>query len=248
MFDPDFPEKFQLFTASHVVTMVLIAAIWVGLPIWFRRFRDRRPDTVLRYVLAGLLVAQYLGWMLWEALVGRFTVQLSLPLNMCDLSVFLLAVLLVTRKYLMYEVLYFWALAGTLQSFVTPNITFAFPHFEFFAFYVQHGGEILAIVYLTVVARMRPRPISIAKSLVALLGLLVVVYVFNLLTDSNYMFLMADTPHPSTVTKMIKIFGEPPRHMIGLGLVAVVSLLVLYTPFAIRDLVARVRRRSGERS
>lgn len=248
MFDPDFPDKFTLFTTSHVVTMALIAVMWVALPLWFRRFKDKKPDAVLRYALAGLLVAQYLGWMLWEALTGRFTVQLSLPLNLCDLSVFLLAVLLVSRSYLLYEVLYFWALAGTLQSFVTPNITYAFPHFEFFAFYIQHGGEILAIVYLSVVARMRPRPISILKSLGALLVWLVVVYVFNLLTDSNYMFLMADTPHPSTVTKMIAIFGEPPRHLIGLGMVVAVSLLVLYTPFAIKDLVARVRRRSGESS
>ena len=55
------------------------------------------------------------------------------------------------------------------------------------------------------------------------------------------MFLMSDTPHPSTVTKMIGLFGQPPRHMIGLGIVAAVSVAILYVPFAVIDLLGRLR-------
>lgn len=47
------------------------------------------------------------------------------------------------------------------------------------------------------------------------------------------MFLMADTPHPSTVSRMIKIFGDPPLHLIGLGIIAILSHLILYSPFAV---------------
>ncbi|MBD3320558.1 MAG: TIGR02206 family membrane protein [Chitinivibrionales bacterium] len=235
IFDPGFQVKFQLFTQSHIVTMFLIAALWVMIPVVFNHRKDTTADRIFRWTLAILLVVQYLGWMIWEAATGRFTIQTSLPINLCDISNFICAALLITKNYPLYEILYFWALAGTIQSYITPNIYYSFPHFEFFAFYIQHGGEILTILYLTFVTGFRPRVISGLKAIGWLLGLIAAIYLFNYATGSNYMFLMADTPHPSTVTKMISIFGEPPRHIIGLGIVAILSVLFLYLPFAIRD-------------
>jgi hypothetical integral membrane protein (TIGR02206 family) len=241
MFDPNFPDRFELFTPIHIVTMILIAILWIAIPWAFRGKKDTRQDVLFRYLLAALLVAQYVGWMVWEAVTGRFTVQTSLPLNLCDISNFLVAILLVTTNYRWFEVLYFWALAGTIQSYITPNITFAFPHIEYIVFYIQHGGEILAILYLVFVTGLRPRPISMLKSYGLILMFVVLVYLFNLATGANYMFLMADTPQPSTVSKMIALFGEPPRHVLGLGLVSLASLFILYVPWFIVDLAKRKR-------
>lgn len=222
--------------------MISIAILWVAVPLAFRLEAAKRWDPFFRYSLAALLVGQYLVWFFWEIATGRFTVQLSLPLNLCDLSIFLCAFLLVARSYKIYEVVYFWALAGTIQSYITPNIYFAYPHLEFFAFYIQHGGEILAILYVTFVTGFRPQAISIAKSYGVLVAYLALVYLFNLAFGSNYMFLMADTPQPSTITKMIRVFGAPPMHIIGLGLVASASYLLLYAPFAVKDLVHKKKK------
>jgi hypothetical integral membrane protein (TIGR02206 family) len=236
IFSPDYPDRFSLFEPSHIAVMILIAAVWVAVPLLLHRGISDRTDRKIRYAMAAILVGQYLGWMLWEALTGRFSLQLSLPLNLCDFSNFLLAVMLVNKSRQLFDVLYFWALAGTIQSYITPNITFAFPHFEFFVFYLQHGGEILVILYFVFVLKYRPRPISIVKAYGWLLVFVIGVYIFNLATKSNYMFLMADTPNPSTITKMIALFGKPPRHMIGLSMVALVSILILYVPWVVVDL------------
>ncbi len=241
IFSPDFPDRFVPFGTAHIVTMVVIAGLWIALPLLFRKGISEKTDRRMRYVMAAVLVAQYLGWMIWEAAVGRFTIHTSLPLNLCDLTNFLLAVLLVTRSRKLFEVLYFWALAGTIQSYITPNITYGFPHFEFFVFYLQHGGEILVTLYFVFVLKYRPHAMDIVKTYGWLLALISFVYGFNLLTDSNYMFLMADTPHPSTITKMIALFGEPPRHMIGLSMVSLVSILVLYLPWLIVDVKNKKR-------
>jgi len=242
---PDFPEKFQPFSTSHVITMAIAAALWVSLPWQFRSRKDARADRVFRHTLAFVLLSQSLGFALWEALVGRFTLAHSLPLNLCDITNILCAVLLFRPTYKLYEVIYFWALAGSIQSFVTPNIAFGFPHLEFFVFYIQHAGEFLAILYVTIVLGFEPRAISIARSFGVLCAYIVLVYLFNLATGSNYMFLMADTPHPSTVSKMIALFGDPPRHVLGLGVVAAVSYAVLYAPFFIKKLVGNSRSKGG---
>ena len=235
IFNPNFTGRFELFTGYHIITMVFIALLWIIIPVVFKKSKNEKADIFFRYTLASLLLVQHIGWIIWEIITNRFTIELSLPLNLCDISNILCAILLIRKSFKMYEILYFWALAGTIQSYITPNIFFGFPHFEYIAFYIQHGGEILTILYLTIVTGFRPKAKSMIKSLVALSIFIMFVYIFNLIAGSNYMFLMADTPHPSTVTRMIKIFGEPPWHIIGLMLVTVVSILVLYAPFAIWD-------------
>ena len=236
IFSPDYPHRFQPFGIAHIVTMLMVGAVWIVVPLMFRKGVSEKTDKRFRDTMAAILVGQYLAWMIWEAIVGRFTIALSLPINLCDLTNFLLAGLLITRSERLFEVLYFWAVAGTLQSYITPNITFAFPHFEFFMFYLQHGGEILVIVYFVFVLKFRPKAVSIIKAYGWLLVLIIGVYAFNLIADSNYMFLMADTPNPSTVTKMIALFGDPPRHMLGLSMVAFASILILYAPWWVVDL------------
>lgn len=241
IFNPNFTGKFQLFTHSHIVTVILIAILWIIIPLTFKTIfkKNNKADLIFRYTLAFLLIGQYLCWIIWEIVTKRFTLEISLPFNLCDMSNFFCFILLINRSYRLYEVLYFWALAGTIQSYITPNLYFGFPHLEFIVFYIQHGGEILTVLYITIVTGFRPKVISLAKSLGVLIVFVLLVYVFNYLTGTNYMFLMGDTPHPSTVTKMIQIFGAPPRHIIGLGLVAIASHLILYAPFAIKDLITK---------
>jgi hypothetical integral membrane protein (TIGR02206 family) len=245
VFDPEFVGRFKLFTLSHLMTIALFVVLWILIPLIFRGRNSARADRVFRISLSVILVMQYLGWMLWEVMVGRFTWALSLPLNLCDFTNFLCAIVLINKNHRLFEIVYYWALAGAIQSFITPNVYFGFPHLEFVVFYLQHGGEILAILYLIFVSGYRTRPISIAKSFGALVVYVLAVYLFNLVTDSNYMFLMADTPHPSTVTKMIGLFGDPPRHMIGLGIVALFSMLILYVPFYVKDLIQKSREKQG---
>ncbi len=217
--------------------MVIWITLWISVPLFFRKNRSEKLKSYFCRLVAVLLPGQYIFMMVMELINGNFSIQKSLPLNLCDFSCFLCAVLLITKSRKLFEVLYFWVLGGTIQSFVTPNISYAFPHIEFTAFYIQHGGMILVIIYLIFVESMLPQFISVLKSIISLFLFLGIVYLFNILTGSNYNFLMADTPNPSTVTEMIALFGEPPRHLIGLGLVIFITYVVLYTPFFISDLI-----------
>lgn len=240
-FDPDFAGRFVLFDAAHITTMLLIGSTWVVVPLWLRRRADDTLNTRVCQILAGLLAVAMLGWPLWELATGRFTWQLSLPLNLCDLSSYLCIIVLLTRSHKLFEIVYFWSLAGAIQSYVTPNVFYGFPHVEFYDFYLQHGGEILAIIVLATACGLRPYPRSILLALGAMVAYVGFVYLVNLALDANYLFLMADTPQPSLVTKLIAVLGEPPRHIIGLAGVSVVSVAILYTPYLALDKLRAAR-------
>ena len=93
IFDPNSSNTFVLFTPTHIVTMILIAFIWVAVLYLNKGKNNQKSDIYFRYSFAVLLVGQYLSWMAWEALTGRFSLALSWPLNLCDISNFLCAIL-----------------------------------------------------------------------------------------------------------------------------------------------------------
>lgn len=245
IFSPQYQESFKLFSPSHIFTMLLWVALWVAVPLVMKKKGNRKTKALFAKGFGTLLILQYLGWMVWEGVTGNFTLQESLPLNLCDFSNILCAILLFTRSERFFKVLYFWVLGGAIQSFITPNISYAFPHFEFFVFYIQHGGMILVILYMLFAEGMRPHFKNVFSSLGMLILYLCMVYGCNLLLDSNYNFLMADTPNPSVVTKMIAIFGAPPRHIIGLGGICIVTYTVLYVPFFLADVISSMRKKSN---
>src|SRR2546429_5344934 len=73
----------------------------------------RRPGSWLK-VLAAVLVVDEVSW--WFFLLGGgqpgSQVALSLPLQLCDVAIFIAAAALWTRRQLVVAGTYFWGLAG----------------------------------------------------------------------------------------------------------------------------------------
>ena len=59
--------------------------------------------------------------------MGQFTPADALPMQLCDWAMFAVIAALVTLRRGVYEVAYFWGLAGTLQAILTPNLQSGFP-------------------------------------------------------------------------------------------------------------------------
>jgi len=65
-------------------------------------------------------------------------------------------VALLTRNQRAYELGYFWGLGGTLQGLLTPPLYYDYPDLQFIFFFIQHGGVVAALLYLTLGLHMRP--------------------------------------------------------------------------------------------
>ncbi len=83
--------------------------------------------------------------------------------------------------------------------------------------------------------RLRLLAVSAATSPGVMMLYNVFVYVMNLALGANGMFLMADRPQLSTVTKMIAVSADPRHRIVGLSLVAAVSVAVPCLPCALRE-------------
>ena len=129
------------------------------------------------------------GWLGWTAV---------LPLELCDAALVLAVVTLVVPRRATAEVVYFWAVSGTLLAMLTPELAWSFPRWEFIVFFGLHGLVFAAALVLVSGLGLRPRPgapfrvWAITAAWAAIVGLI------DLAFGTNYMYLrrkpLAATP------------------------------------------------------
>jgi hypothetical integral membrane protein (TIGR02206 family) len=223
-------RKFRAFSLSHIIAAccVLVA---IALIVVFRLPISQGPaDPILRWTMAVVLILNEAGLALWRVRHGLWSLQDSLPLHLCSVSVILVAVMLPLKSYAIFELTYFWAVGGALQGLVTPDVEgYDFPHWRFLTTFISHGLIVVANLYMIMVLGMRPTLLSLAKSLVVLNIYGVLALGFNRLTKSNYGFLCRKPEQPT----LYDLLGPWPWYLLSLeGLAIGISFLV-YVPFLI---------------
>ncbi|MEA3641628.1 MAG: TIGR02206 family membrane protein [Lamprobacter sp.] len=234
-----YPAPFVLFDTAHLLALALVALVGGALPLAARRWLSLSWQVHLGQLLGlMLLVQEIVGIWLRTQYYGEPWTRV-LPLHLCGLAVLLTAWTLLWRHYRAYEIVYFWAWGGALQALLTPDLRDGFPDPRWISFFIGHGLILIGVLYATLVYRFRPWPISILKSLASLALAALLIAPLNLLLDANYLFLSQKPQQAS----LMDLLGPWPWYLGSLALLALLSSLVFYLPFLIRDW--RARRTSG---
>lgn len=195
------------------------------------RWRPGGWTAVTARVISVVLIVDAVTFVVLPIVEGRWSVQTSLPLALCDVALVVAAVACWRPSLtLAVELTYFWGLAGTLQAIATPDLTVSFPHVEFFDYVVGHVGIVVAALFLTVGLGCRPRRSAPIRVFVITVAYTVVVGFFDWLTSSNYMFLERLPPRAS----LLSVLGPWPWYVVSAAGVAIVLLAVLDAPFRVR--------------
>ena len=173
-----------------------------------------------------------------SAVRGWASAQTILPMDLCDWATIAAIATLLRPNQRSYELAYFWALSGTLQALVTPELYYDFPDLRFVVFFVFHGGTIAAVLFLTFARGMRPHPASLPRVLVWSLLYLATALAVNWLFGTNFGYLSGKPTKPS----MLDMMGPWPIYIAELAGVGILYLFVLYAPFFTND---RLRPRGG---
>src|SRR6185312_9509899 len=213
---------------DHVLALLVIAVVGAVVVIAARS----SPGPWVRIaalLLAVTLVAAEIGWWIFLATTGTSEYQLAsaLPLQLCDMAIFVGALALVLRTQILIEVTYFWGLAGTLQALLTPDLPQGFPSFPYFQYYVAHGGIVIAALLLVVGMRCRPRRDAMWRVMAITFAYVAFVGAVDALSGLNYMYLRAKPPTAS----LFDLMGPWPWYLVVATGVGVVLFLILDAPF-----------------
>jgi hypothetical integral membrane protein (TIGR02206 family) len=227
-------QAFEILGTSHLVALGVLVLLNLFL-IRFRHATDRTKSTI-RWMLALILFVNEIAWHYWNYVVGRWTIQTMLPLHLCSVLVWAGALMLVTKNYRIYEFMYFMGIAGAIQALATPDIgIYGFPHFWFFQTFISHGLIVTSAIYMTVVEGFRPTWKSMLRVAVWMNIYAVIVYFINSTIGSNYLMINHKPDTPS----LLDLLPEWPIYILYMELLGVISVLLLYLPFVVKDVRSR---------
>ena len=225
---------FHAFGVAHITVIILTIALPFCLSAFVRRSRVRLVERFIAVALSGLLVGNYLTYLV---LVRRFelaTWRESLPLQLCDWAMVVVIVALLTRSKRWFEVAYFWGIGGTLQAVLTPNLPYGFPDLRFISFFVSHSGIIIGIIFMMLVHKYRPSPTAILRIFAWTELYFVIVFTIDQITGVNYGFLLHK---PEAFSLLSFLSDSRPLYLLQFHLLAWIFFGVLYLPFLMADLV-----------
>ncbi|HZB97996.1 MAG TPA: TIGR02206 family membrane protein [Candidatus Sulfotelmatobacter sp.] len=225
----------QFTTPSHLVPFlgtIVIAAVLLPLA----RKRPGKWLAAVSIILAVLLVADEVSYAIVHALVRHdYALSHDLPLYVCDTAAFVAAAALVRPHPLLVELTYFWALAGTLQGLLTPDVYFPLWTYDWWQFYGDHSLVVLAALLLVVGRRIYPRKGVVLRVAIASVAFTFLAGIADLVWGGNYMYLRSV---PGTGS-LLSIMGPWPWYIATTAALAVALLIVLDSPFW------RARRANG---
>jgi hypothetical integral membrane protein (TIGR02206 family) len=234
---PQMAQPFVLFGTAHLTAVSLAFVVPAALVAVVRPDGSRTLERAIRLSLAAILAVNWLLWMVLLHERGWLSAANVLPLNLCDWATVATIVTLLRPSQRSYELAYFWALAGTLQGMVTPDVVNDFPDWQFVLFFIYHSGIIASVLYLTFGTGLRPVPASIPRVIGWSFAYAGVAGLADWALGGNYGFLRAKQPYASVFDFM----PAWPWYIPVLFALGFASTLIYYAPWFVFDL-ARARR------
>jgi hypothetical integral membrane protein (TIGR02206 family) len=217
--------NFQLFGLTHLAILgatLLLASLLVLLQ------RRLSPSSrTIRLTLAAVLLFDTLWWDAFQIRHGQFAFPAHLPIELCDVTLYLTLIALFTLSPLAFDLAYYLALAGTSMALLTPDLWEPFPSVGTVQFFVAHGIVVVAILFLVWSRLARPRPGSITRTMLGVNLWAAFDGAIDWIYKTNYMYLRARPAHAS----LLDLFGPWPWYLLATEGVALALFILLYLPF-----------------
>jgi hypothetical integral membrane protein (TIGR02206 family) len=231
------PVPFVLFGHGHLAVLAATLIVPLVLAVTARLSGAAMIDRAIRIAFALWLIGI---WVLWFWLIfdrGWQSAQTILPMHLCDWACIAVIATMLMPNQRSYELAYFWALAGTLQGLLTPDLAVGLPDLRAIVFFGFHGAVIAGVLYLTFGSKLRPYAASLPRVIVATLGYAAMAALVDWVFNVNFGYLRAK-PAQASVLDFLAPWPWYIGELIGIGLL---SIFVFYTPWFIAD---RLRRKT----
>ena len=215
-----------MLSLEHLASVVIFALIGFIL-IRYARKQSKEKQYLIGNILAFSLAGMVILWTALKITDRGFILDHDLPFHLCNFIALFLPFFSLTRKYLFYEILLFWILAGTTQALITPDIKDSFPNYHFIKYWFVHGGLVIFILYATLIYGMRPTWKSVIKSFIALQVYLLLMFLLNAFTGANYFYVN----HKPESASLLDYFGEWPYYLFFTELILLPYFFLIYLPF-----------------
>jgi hypothetical integral membrane protein (TIGR02206 family) len=221
-------SAFQLFGISHILILSAIPLI-AGLLVRALNKKHERAK-IFRIRLATFLLANELVWYSYCLIRGWVSFPYGLPLNLCDIVVWLTIAAAFTLNPTLVELAYYWGVSGSLMAVLTPDLGVPLASYPGVYFFVAHCGVVITIIFIVWGKLATPRKGSAWKALLWLNAYAVLIGAYNAIFQTNYFYLCEKPGSPTLLDYM----GPWPWYILAGELFGVGAFWLLWLPFRYR--------------
>ena len=223
------------FTVTHILTLVLAAAMVTGLYFGLRKAKRNVQVWVLGILSFSGIAAIIYNLVMWDDVLAY------LPLHLCSINAMLLPVVVLTRNKTLGNLLLVWCLGALAALVLNYEMTDAeILSSVFWFYYFPHVMEFGIPILLFALGLTKKDPKCIGSTLAITMATYTVVHLINKLINGmqimngdallqvNYMFSIEPT-NPLTAL-FYKVISYEYWHMYMILPIVLVYLLAVYAP------------------
>lgn len=217
-------STFDAFTIEHYAPILLGALICIIAIYTANKYLSERAKTILGTVLALIPFFCVIGRMGYLLSIGDLDPKEDLPFFLCRFMSLILPFVFYKRNRFLLGILYFWILAGTINSIITPDLLFPPGHWEYTMYWVYHGMLIVTMLYGVFVYKLKIKWRDYRNAVIGTILFTIFSVIVNYLLKANYNYLSAKPVSAS----ILDVMGPWPWYILSVyGLMFFLFFLVL---------------------
>jgi hypothetical integral membrane protein (TIGR02206 family) len=213
-----------LFGPLHVTILVIISTLAVVLAVACRT--NILPPLDVRLMLGFALAGNELLWWVFRYSHEGFNFPRNLPLQLCDVTVWMTVAACLKATPWVVEIDYFIGMAGAGMALLTPDLWSPWPSYPAIYFFLAHGGIVIGIAVLVFGGIVPLRPGAVWRSFGGLVVYAALVGAFNYIFHTNYMYLCT---RPASAS-VLDAFGPWPVYLIQAAGLTLLIFFLLWLP------------------
>lgn len=190
-FDHGMEGEFTYFSLAHFTPIIIMLVVIYLLYRYRNQIRNWKYEENARIIFAAVILLSDMSYF-WHKIYIGANVANHLPITVCGWAAILSAFMLMTKKKGLFDVVYFFVIAGSLNALITPAVIMdnGPTHFRYYQFWIEHTSIFIAVFYMIFVWGNTINLKSMIRSGVVLviLGALAI-YVNANISGANYLFL-----------------------------------------------------------
>lgn len=223
-------------TINHIQILPFSTTWWVGVVFAFlfvsygivktKNIQNTALDRLALF-LGVVLFAEVLATHLYLIFIeNTWSLQDSLPLHLCRISVVMAGLALITQKQTLYEWTVYLGLPCGLHSILTPEFAQGNSLWMMTDYYFTRTMLLFVPVFLSFTVGKVPRRKAVAANFIYANIFVVIIFPLNLILGSNYMYLLQ-----KPVVKNPFLIGEWPWYILGLEIAGIMHMVFLDVVF-----------------
>lgn len=215
-------DKFILFGNAHIIAIVIgfiVSLLFIILGFFVRK------DSLAKFLAVVVLGIKIAELIYRYHYFGEKITDL-LPLHLCNLTIILAGIMMLTSSKTVFQPLYFWGI-GALFAIITPDLRLGLNDFASISFFITHFFILFSIAYGLIHFKFRVSKAGAVGSFIFLNIVALGLFYLNQRLGTNYLYV--NRP-PSSATP-VDFFGPWPYYIFSVEGIYIALSFILYLPF-----------------